>query len=205
MPRPAKPGDDFRRHLTTRWYNESIKNRTEPSPLKTPPPENPVRIMGVADTGLSFDRFDVVNISAPLLDFDDWGNDYSPQYETIKCKVDDNVTTNGWGIVQGPCDEQTPAPVVVLGLTWANFDYTSPETHVTADSGSLESFSSGEALIISPPASGQTTGLILITGSGGTGSGGIIDIRYNAPDLQYTFDGINWTTWHTTQSCPTSS
>lgn len=31
---------------------------------------------------------------------------------------------------------------------------------------------------------------------------GIIDLRLSGNDLQYTFDGSNWTTWHTADTCP---
>ena len=36
----------------------------------------------------------------------------------------------------------------------------------------------------------------------GTGSGGIVDLRLNGNELQYTFDNVTWTTWHTATTCP---
>lgn len=31
---------------------------------------------------------------------------------------------------------------------------------------------------------------------------GIIDLRLSGNDLQYTYDGTNWNTWHTATTCP---
>lgn len=202
LPRPAKPGDDFRKHLSSRWFNESLKKRNKPSPLKSPLPENPVRVPCIAESGQSFDQFDCVNLAGPFLDYEDWGSSFSPQYTTQAVRINADISTYGWGIVQGPCDDSTPSEVVVLGLSWANFSYSSPDSHVKVESSQLISAEAGEGIIISPPETGKTIGLILINGASG---GGIIDIRYQKPNLQYTFDGITWITWHTTVTCPTTS
>lgn len=31
---------------------------------------------------------------------------------------------------------------------------------------------------------------------------GIVDLRLSGNDLQYTYDGTNWSTWHTASTCP---
>jgi len=31
---------------------------------------------------------------------------------------------------------------------------------------------------------------------------GIVDLRLSGNDLQYTYDGTNWNTWHTATTCP---
>lgn len=166
MPRAARPGQDIRKFITSRWYNETLKDRKKTSLDPSFVDPSPVRIPCLGATGLTFTRFSAANVTGPATSFEDWGSNFSPQYETLMCEIDDELEKAKWGIVQGPCDQFTPAKIVIQGLTWADFAYTSGDTHVTIVDGALKSALEGEAVIISPPASGQTIGLILLHGYG---------------------------------------
>jgi hypothetical protein len=55
-------------------------------------------------------------------------------------------------------------------------------THLTTNSAGLCVFQDGKYYVIGPR--------------------GIINIRLSGSELQYTHDGITWTTWHTATTCP---
>ncbi len=167
--KPVKRGDSIRKALTARWFNEQNKSRSVPLPPSRPAnPENPVKILCIADSG-TFDRFDAATIVGPMLAYEA-GLEGASQHSTIGCKLSTSLVANKWGIVQGPCGPGTSSKFVVLGLTWANFELTdNTHTHVKVESGALTSGTSGDARIISPPpgtAPITGTGLIYITPPG---------------------------------------
>ena len=164
MARVVKAGDDIRKGITASWFNEQNKRRTQAkSNGLVHIPENPVKVDCVANTGLTFSRFQAANIVGPAIPYEDFDGD-AVQYSTSRVKVNSTLVADKWGILQGPCTQDNPSKLVVSGVTWALFNYTSGHTHVDVVSGALTSGTSGKAIILSPPESPGLPGLILIRG-----------------------------------------
>lgn len=164
MARVVRAGDDIRKGVTASWFNEQNKKRTQAkSNGLAHIPENPVKVDCVANTGLTFSRFQAANIVGPAIPYEDFDGD-AVQYSTSRVKVNSTLVADKWGILQGPCTQDNPSKLVVSGVTWALFNYTSGHTHVDVVSGALTSGTSGKAIILSPPESPGLPGLILIRG-----------------------------------------
>lgn len=173
MARVVKAGDDIRKGVTASWFNEQNKRRTQAKPNSIVHiPENPVKVGCIASSGITLDRFEAANIVAPAIPYEDFDGN-AVQYSTVAVKVNDTLTENKWGIVQGPCTQDNPSKLVVLGITWALFDYTDGHTHVDIVGGALTSGTSGKGIILSAPEEAGKPGLILIRGGGGGDSDAI--------------------------------
>ena len=117
-------------------------------------------------------------------------------------KVNSTLVANKWGIVQGPCLPEHSSKLIVLGVTWAIFTYTSGHTHVDVTGGALTSGTSGKAIILSAPESSGKPGLILIRGADETDLTKI-QLRVNGLNFQVSYNsGSTWTTWATGEACP---
>ena len=113
-------------------------------------------------------------------------------------KVNSTLVANKWGIVQGPCLPEHSSKLIVLGVTWAIFTYTSGHTHVDVTGGALTSGTSGKAIILSAPESSGKPGLILIRG----GSEPRIKLRISGYDYQISYDNeATWETWASGDEC----
>lgn len=166
MARVVKAGDDIRKGITASWFNEQNKRRTQAKPNSIVHiPENPVKVGCIASSGITLDRFEAANIVAPAIPYEDFDGD-AVQYSTVAVKVNDTLVENKWGIVQGPCTQDNPSKLVVLGITWALFTYTDGHTHVDIVGGALTSGTSGKGIILSAPEEAGKPGLILIRGGG---------------------------------------
>ena len=173
MARVVKAGDDIRKGITASWFNEQNKRRTQAKPNSIVHiPENPVKVGCIASSGITLDRFEAANIVAPAIPYEDFDGD-AVQYSTVAVKVNDTLVENKWGIVQGPCTQDNPSKLVVLGITWALFTYTDGHTHVDIVGGALTSGTSGKGIILSAPEEAGKPGLILIRGGGGGESAAI--------------------------------
>lgn len=178
MARVVKAGDDIRKGITASWFNEQNKRRTQAKPNSIVHiPENPVKVGCIASSGITLDRFEAANIVAPAIPYEDFDGD-AVQYSTVAVKVNDTLVENKWGIVQGPCTQDNPSKLVVLGVTWALFDYADGHTHVDIVGGALTSGTSGKGIILSAPESSGLPGLILIRGG----------VNIEAPFFQLTSD-----------------
>lgn len=166
MKRVVRPGEPIKSAITASWFNEINKrHRPTPNPHDLSTPENPVKVGCVADTGITLSRFDAANIVGPAIPYEDFDGE-AEQYNTVMVKVNDTLTESKWGIVQEPILPEGFGRLVVLGVTWANFDYTSGHTHVDIVGGALTSGTSGKGLILSPPEDTGKPGLILIRTGG---------------------------------------
>lgn len=163
MTKTVKAGDPIREAITASWFNEINKNRRTGRELILPEPENPVRVRCFADTGIDLTRFDAANIVGPATPYEEFDGE-ALQYFTVSVKVNATLVADKWGILQGPCLPNQPSALTVLGVTWANFAYTSGHTHVDVVSGALTSGTSGKAIILSAPEDTGLPGLILIRG-----------------------------------------
>lgn len=162
MAKVVKAGDDIRKGVTASWFNEQNKRRTQARPNQVVPHlENPISVPCIADTGIDLARFDAANIVGPAIPYEDFDGS-ATQYTTAFVKVNDTLTQDKWGIVQGPCLPEQSSHIVISGITWANFTYTPGHTHVDILSGTLQSNTSGKGRILSPPEAPSKPGLILI-------------------------------------------
>lgn len=158
MPRPAKSGDPFNAHITAQWFNETLKNRPEAKPTILPPPENPIRVPCIADTGVDLARFKAAGIVSAATDWEEYSS-----VNSLACKIDDNPTEENWGVLQGPCNSETHSMLTISGLTWAIFSYTSGHTHVKLSGSDLVSTTIPTvARIITAPNTGGLPGLIFL-------------------------------------------
>lgn len=192
MARVVRAGDDIRKGVTASWFNEQNKRRTQARPNSVVSiPENPVKAGCIASSGIIFNRFEAANIVGPAVPYEDFDGD-AVQYSTVLVKVNNTLVEDKWGICQGPCTQDNPSKLVVLGITWALFDYTEDDTHVEVVSGVLKSGTSGKAIILSPPESEGLPGLILIRG-GESGIGRIefeITSATTVDDSNSPYDGM---------------
>jgi hypothetical protein len=175
MPRVASKGAKLTDFVTSKWFNQQNKRYNVPTPFTPTIPQNPVAIKCLGDASKTFDRFDPANISNPLISYEDWGTDFSPQYNSIACLLDYSLETDNWGIVQGPCDPYTASVLVLEGITWAKFTVTDlSHTHVTTSGSVLTSNTSGRGRIIRKETGSvpyDTVGLIHISSSSVTEAG----------------------------------
>lgn len=198
MPKVVKAGDKLRDAVTASWFNNINKRSHQLSQQnKVVVPENPVKVGCVADTGVDLARFDAANIVGPGIPYEDFDGD-AVQYSSCLVKVNATLVENKWGIVQGPCTPNYPTRLVVLGVTWANFAYTSGHTHVDVVDGALTSGTSGKAIILSPPEDTGLPGLIMIQGA----SPPPLELRISGFNYQLSRDGGDtWETWASGEDC----
>lgn len=164
MARVVKAGDDIRKGITATWVNEQNKSRTKAQRNTVEPfSETPITVRCLASASIEFDRFEAANIIGPAVPYSAFGTG-SFQYSTLFSEINKTLTPDKWGIVQSPCVSSISSRLVVLGVTWALFDYTDGHTHVEVVSGALTSGTSGKAIILSPPEEAGKPGLILIRG-----------------------------------------
>lgn len=162
MAKVVKAGDDIRKGVTASWFNEQNKRRSQARPNQVVPyPENPISVPCIADTGIDLARFDAANIVGPAIPYEDFDGS-ATQYTTASVKINDTLTQDKWGVVQGPCLPEQSSHLILTGVTWANFTYTSGHTHVDVVGGALTSGIAGKAVILSPPEAPGKPGLILI-------------------------------------------
>lgn len=166
MARVVRAGDDIRKGITATWVNKHNKQRTKARENTVDPfSENPITVRCLVSSGIELVRFEAANIVGPAVPYSTFGSG-SFQYSTLFTEVNKTLTPNKWGIVQGPCIPNITSKLVVLGITWALFDYTDGHTHVEVVSGALKSGTSGKGIILSPPESEGLPGLILIRDGG---------------------------------------
>ena len=164
MARTVKAGDDIRKGITATSIYEQNKKRIKARPNTIEPfSETSIIVKCKASAGVELVRFEAANIVGPAVPYSPFGTS-SFQYSTLFTEVNDTLTADKWGIVQGPCLPNITSKLVVSGVTWALFNYTSGHTHVDVVSGALTSGTSGKAIILSPPESPGLPGLILIRG-----------------------------------------
>ena len=192
MARVVKAGDDIRKGITATWVNEQNKSRTKAQRNTVEPfSETPITVRCLASASIEFDRFEAANIVGPAVPYSAFGTG-SFQYSTLFSEINKTLTPDKWGIVQSPCVSSISSRLVVLGVTWALFDYTDGHTHVEVVSGALTSGTSGKAIILSPPESAGLPGLILIRG-GESGIGRIefeITSATTVDDSNSPYDGM---------------
>lgn len=199
MKKVVKAGDRIQEAITATWFNEINKSRNILPPAQHQfIPENPVKVGCIADTGVDLARFAAANIVGPAIPYEAIG-DSALQYSSSTVKVNSTLVANKWGIVQGPCYPEHSSELIVLGVTWAIFTYTSGHTHVDVVSGALTSGTSGKAIILSAPESSGKPGLILIRGAGEPR----IKLRVSGLTFQISYDNeATWETWATGGECP---
>lgn len=162
MTKVAKPGDSLLQHVTASWFNEQNKRRSQARANQVIPyPENPISVPCIADTGIDLACFDAANIVGPAIPYEDFDGS-ATQYATASVKINNTLTQDKWGIIQGPCLSGQPSHLILAGVTWANFAYTAGHTHIDVVGGALVSGTSGKGLILSPPEAPGKPGLILI-------------------------------------------
>lgn len=164
--RTVRAGQPIKSAITATWFNNINKRQKKAADPRTSSPENPVRVRCVASGAVDLARFDAANIVGPAVGYEDFDGD-AVQYGTVACEVDDTLVADRWGIVQGYCNVNQSSMLTVLGVTWANFEYTADDTHVDIVGGALVSGTYGRGLILSPPEDTGKPGLILIGNSTG--------------------------------------
>lgn len=202
MKKVVKAGDRIQEAITASWFNEINKSRNiQPPQQRQFIPENPVQVDCIADTGVDLARFAAANIVGPAIPYEAIGSS-ALQYSTSMVKVNSTLVADKWGIVQGPCLPNHSSKLIVLGVTWAIFTYTSGHTHVDVVSGALTSGTSGKAIILSPPESSGKPGLILIRGGSSESSNPDISLRVNGLNFQINYNrGAGWVTWASGEEC----
>jgi len=200
MKKVVKAGDKIQDAVTASWFNEINKSRNIlPLNQRQFIPENPVQVDCIADTGVDLARFAAANIVGPAIPYEAIGSS-ALQYSTSMVKVNSTLVADKWGIVQGPCLPNHSSKLIVLGVTWAIFTYTSGHTHVDVVSGVLTSGTSGKAIILSPPESSGKPGLILIRSGS---SNPDISLRISGLNFQINYNrGDGWVTWASGEECP---
>lgn len=87
---------------------------------------------------------------------------------------------------------------IIDGLAYAIVETGSGAYAKPTTGGKLEPTDAGGIKLLTSPGGSDTLCAVLL----GVGSAGIIDLRLDGNNLQYTLDGSSWTTWHTGGPCP---
>lgn len=147
-------------------------------------------------TGGDLDRYQAITIGNPL-----WTLDASHNLRSVVFEGIDDDDAKPIGILQQPLKDGRIGRAVLQGVTLAKV-VSGSTTEWQADLG-------GTANTLEPSAGGRVR-LLRLLPSAATHylpvwvsqlRPGIIDLRLSGTALQYTFDGTNWTTWHTGTEC----
>lgn len=202
----AKKGDILTDFVTAPWYNKVNKAIDLRTGLGTT--HSPVIITVYNHSTTPRKVWEPVSLGTSKIDYTDYPN---VNYNNIafNTKALSSSDPHNIAILQQPLEGivGASADAMLVGATWLRMpEAQATDTYIWIGSGNvLEYYNAGRVNSIRDfevDAGVEWLALVVI---GPLSQRGIIDIRVSGFDLQYTFNGTDWETWHTGTDCPTSS